>query len=57
MVSIDRARGLTRLPDSHTPSVDVHVWDDEDAHLLEDLVSGGGDGTIRRLRDDLSLDL
>ena len=57
MVSIDRARGLTRLPDSHTPSVDVHVWDDEDAHLLEDLVRGGGDGTIRRLRDDLGLDL
>lgn len=46
-----------KVGDGHTTGVDVHVGDDENVLGLENLVSGGGDGTVGGLGDDLGLDL
>merc|ERR1719471_1361711 len=43
--------------DRDSSSVDVHVRDDETTSVLEDLVSGGSDGSISSLSDDPGLDL
>ena len=43
--------------DCHTTSVDVHVGDDQAAVLLQDLVTGGGDGSVGSLTNDLGLNL
>ena len=43
--------------DCHTTGVDVHVGDDQAAVLLQDLVTGGGDGSVGSLTNDLGLNL